>query len=75
MMTSWRRVEPGTDGAVSCWVRRQGSLRVRWSQSVGMWAMRLGMARAVLRLSLAGVCGLFFDSLLGATVERGVDGK
>jgi uncharacterized membrane protein len=36
---------------------------------VGMWALQLGVGEASVAL-VAGVCGLFFDSLLGATVER-----
>jgi uncharacterized membrane protein len=36
--------------------------------AVGMWALRLRPAQAAIAL-LAGICGLFFDSFLGATVE------
>ena len=37
--------------------------------TAGGWAMHLS-ARAMLTALGAGICGLFFDSLLGATVER-----
>jgi uncharacterized membrane protein len=34
-----------------------------------MWALRLRPSQAAIAL-FAGICGLFFDSFLGATVER-----
>jgi uncharacterized membrane protein len=37
--------------------------------AVGMWALKLQPLQAAIAL-IAGICGLFFDSLLGATVER-----
>jgi uncharacterized membrane protein len=37
--------------------------------AVGMWGLRLSILEAGIAL-VAGVCGLFFDSLLGATLER-----
>ena len=36
---------------------------------VGMWAMRIEPREAAISL-VGGIAGLFFDSLLGATVER-----
>jgi uncharacterized membrane protein len=34
-----------------------------------MWALRLRPSQAAIAL-FAGICGLFFDSFLGATMER-----
>jgi uncharacterized protein (TIGR00297 family) len=69
MVLSFRRVEPGTDGAVtfvgSCAGVAAGALVV----IAGGWAMHLS-AKAMMIALGAGICGLFFDSLLGATVER-----
>lgn len=68
-ITDLRRVKPGMDGAVtslgSCAGVAAGSLVV----IAGAWGMHLNV-RAMLAAFASGVCGLFFDSLLGATVER-----
>jgi len=69
MLTTLRRVEPGTDGAVSLMGTTAGipaGSAVVWT---GWWALRLGIREASIAL-LAACAGLFFDSLLGATVER-----
>jgi uncharacterized protein (TIGR00297 family) len=69
MITTLRRVEAGTDGAVTVLGSCAGVVGGAVVALVGGWAMRLGMAGATITL-VAGVCGLFFDSAVGATVER-----
>ena len=69
LLTTLRRVEPGTDGAVSLMGTTAGiaaGTAVVWA---GCWSLRLGVREAAIAL-LAACAGLFFDSLLGATVER-----
>jgi len=69
MLLSLRRVEPGTDGAITVLGSLAGIAGGALVAAVGMWALRLTLAEAGVSL-VAGVGGLFFDSLLGATVER-----
>jgi uncharacterized protein (TIGR00297 family) len=69
MLLSLRRVEAGTDGAVTLLGSCAGVLAGTLVAFAGGWAMHLA-AGAMLTALGAGVCGLFFDSLLGATVER-----
>jgi len=69
MITTLRRVEAGTDGAVTVLGSCAGVLGGAVVALSGGWAMRIGMAAAMIALG-AGVCGLFFDSVVGATVER-----
>jgi uncharacterized protein (TIGR00297 family) len=69
MLLSLRRVEPGTDGAVTVLGSLAGIVGGALVAAVGMWALRLSLPEAGIALA-AGVLGLFFDSLLGATVER-----
>jgi uncharacterized protein (TIGR00297 family) len=69
MILNWRRVEPGTDGAVTLIGSGAGIAAGAMVAAVGIWALRLSIAQVAVALG-AGVCGLFFDSLLGATVER-----
>src|SRR6202034_1479125 len=69
LITSLRRVAPGTDGAISLAGTVAGT---SGAAGVGMVAistfgLRLGDA---LTAGLGAVAGLFVDSLLGATVER-----
>jgi uncharacterized protein (TIGR00297 family) len=69
MVTTLRSAEPGTDGAVSVAGTLAGVLAAGVVAALGVAALR---GDAVLfSVSCAGaVFGLFFDSLLGATVER-----
>jgi uncharacterized protein (TIGR00297 family) len=69
MITTLRPVEPGTDGAISLAGTLAGILAAGIVSGVGMLA--LGGGGAIFWISCAGgVFGLFFDSLLGATLER-----
>jgi uncharacterized protein (TIGR00297 family) len=63
------RVKPGTDGAVTLLGSCAGIAAGTLVAIAGGWAMRLS-AGATLTALGTGICGLFFDSLLGATVER-----
>ena len=68
MLTTMQRVEPGTDGAVSVLGSVAGVAAGTAVGLAGMWAVRLQLGDAMIAV-VAGVAGLFFDSLLGATVE------
>ena len=69
LIVGLRRVEPGTDGAVTVLGSGAGVIAGALVAIAGAWAMHLGPAMLLIALG-AGICGLFFDSLLGATVER-----
>jgi uncharacterized protein (TIGR00297 family) len=69
MLISWRPVQVGTDGAVTLLGTGAGILAGAVVAGVGTWAFRLGFVETRSAF-VAGVCGLFFDSLLGATLER-----
>jgi uncharacterized protein (TIGR00297 family) len=69
MLTTFRRVEAGTDGAVTVFGTTAGIVATAVVAVIGMWAMRLSGHAAVAGF-MAGVAGLFFDSMLGATVEQ-----
>jgi uncharacterized protein (TIGR00297 family) len=64
-----RRVEPGTDGGMTSLGSGAGVAAGALVAIAGGWAIHLSL-QAVLTTLGAGICGLFFDSLLGATVER-----
>jgi uncharacterized protein (TIGR00297 family) len=69
MITTLRRVEAGTDGAISLMGTLAGVAAGVIVALAGSWA--LGGGAAIFWISSAGgVFGLFFDSLLGATLER-----
>jgi uncharacterized protein (TIGR00297 family) len=69
MITTLRRVDPGTDGGLSLVGTLAGVASAAIVAAVGTWAM--GGERTMFAVSCAGgVFGLFFDSLLGATLER-----
>src|SRR3984885_5283345 len=69
MITTMRRVEAGADGAVTVLGSCTGVMGGTMVAIAGGWAMRLHAAAVMVAL-VAGVCGLFFDSLGGATLER-----
>jgi uncharacterized protein (TIGR00297 family) len=69
MITTLRAVEPGTDGAISLAGTLSGVAAAVIVAAVG--SMALGGGPSIFWISSAGgVFGLFFDSLLGATLER-----
>lgn len=69
LLTTLRCVEPGTDGAISVLGTAAGICGAALIVLAGAWAMALDR-----HVALAGFCGgvagLFFDSILGVTVER-----
>jgi uncharacterized protein (TIGR00297 family) len=69
MLLTMQRVDPGADGAVTLLGSLAGISGGAFVAAAGMWALRLRPSQAVIAL-IAGTCGLFFDSFLGATVER-----
>jgi uncharacterized protein (TIGR00297 family) len=69
LLTTLRRVPPGTDGAITLFGTLAGILAAAIIAATG--APALGMSAAEYAVSFAAaVAGLFFDSLLGATIER-----
>ena len=71
MLTSFRRVEPGTDGGITVLGTVAGAFAAAIVVIVGLWAFGALEDWFVFFLSFAGpVFGLLFDSLLGATFER-----
>jgi len=69
ILTTMRRVDAGVDGAVSLLGTAAGVVAGSVVVLAGQWALRLTPKDAAVALA-GGVAGLFFDSLLGATVER-----
>lgn len=69
MVTALRQVPAGTDGAVTILGTGAGIVGAAVVAAVGMWSMRM-TGRAAIFGFAGGVAGLFFDSWLGATVER-----
>jgi uncharacterized protein (TIGR00297 family) len=69
MLTTLRRVEPGTDGAVSLTGTAAGFLGAAIVAAVGVWAMQMKWQSAAIGFA-GGITGWLVDSLLGATVER-----
>ena len=69
LLMTMRRVERGTDGAVTLVGSVAGIAGGVCVAAIGMWALRMSIPQAAIAL-FAGICGLFFDSFLGATVER-----
>jgi uncharacterized protein (TIGR00297 family) len=73
MITTLRRAEPGVDGAISIGGTVAGIVAAGAVAAAGAWALPGGWLGGWLMLVVswvAGVFGLFFDSLLGATLER-----
>ena len=69
MLTTFRRVEPGTDGAISAPGTLAGVLAACIIGTIGAWALQGNLFTGCV-ISVGGIFGLLFDSLLGATVER-----
>jgi uncharacterized protein (TIGR00297 family) len=69
MITTFRKVQPGTDGAISVPGTIAGMIAAAFVAAAGSWALRSGLMMAAIAW-VGGVFGLFFDSLLGATLEQ-----
>lgn len=69
MLTTLHRVPPGTDGAISLYGTLAGIAAAAIIAATGAPALGMSPAACLVAFS-AGVAGLFFDSLLGATIER-----
>jgi uncharacterized protein (TIGR00297 family) len=69
LLTTFRKVEPGTDGAFSVTGTAAGIIAAAIVADAGVWSMRLHADEFWIAFA-AGTLGLFFDSLLGATLER-----
>lgn len=69
MITNLRTVEPGTDGAISIAGTLAGAAASAIVAAAGSLALHGGSSMFWVALA-GGVFGLFFDSLLGATLER-----
>ena len=69
MITTLRQVEPGTDGAISLPGTLAGVVSAGIVSIAGTLALRGDLAMFWISCA-GGVFGLFFDSLLGATLER-----
>jgi uncharacterized protein (TIGR00297 family) len=69
MITTFRKTEPGTDGAISMGGTAAGVIAAGAVATSGAWALDGGWRMLAVSWG-AGVFGLFFDSLLGATAEQ-----
>jgi uncharacterized protein (TIGR00297 family) len=69
MITTGRQVEPGTDGAISLAGTLAGAAAAAVVAAAGTLALRGDWGMFWIGFA-GGVFGLFFDSLLGATLER-----
>jgi uncharacterized protein (TIGR00297 family) len=75
LMTTFRKVAPGADGAFSFVGTVAGIIAAAIVARAGMWSMHLQAIDFCIAVSAA-TLGLFFDSLLGATLEcRGYVGN
>jgi uncharacterized protein (TIGR00297 family) len=68
LLTTLRRVPAGTNGAISLSGTAAGALAALVVAAAGAWAVHDGPSTFWIALG-GGVFGLFFDSLLGATIE------
>jgi uncharacterized protein (TIGR00297 family) len=64
-----RRVQPGTDGAISIGGTVAGMIAAAAVATAGTWALRGNIEMTAIAWT-GGVFGLFLDSLLGATLEQ-----
>jgi uncharacterized protein (TIGR00297 family) len=69
LLTTLRRVPPGTDGAISLYGTLAGIAAAAIIAATGVPALGMSTAECLVAFA-AGIAGLFFDSLLGATLER-----
>jgi uncharacterized protein (TIGR00297 family) len=69
MLTTLRQVLPGSDGAISLKGTLAGVAAAAIVAASGMPAIGMSATACVIAFG-SGIAGLFFDSLLGATIER-----
>ena len=69
LITTLRRVEPGTDGAITPLGTIAGIAGAAMVAAIGLWTMRMTAIQAAVAFT-GGIAGLLFDSFLGATIER-----
>jgi uncharacterized protein (TIGR00297 family) len=69
LLTTFRRVPPGTDGAISPLGTLAGIAAAAIIAASGAPAMGMSLAECAVAFAAA-ILGLFFDSILGATLER-----
>lgn len=69
MITTLRKAEPGTDGAISVGGTLAGIAAAGLVAASGAWALKGGWAMLAVSWC-GGIFGLLFDSLLGATAEQ-----
>jgi uncharacterized protein (TIGR00297 family) len=69
LLTTLQRVSPGTDGAISMAGTLAGCVGAGAIVLLSVLILPLSWTEGLIALA-AGVFGLFFDSLLGATLER-----
>jgi uncharacterized protein (TIGR00297 family) len=69
LLTTFRRVEPGTDGAISLAGTLAGILAAVLIGAISAACLNGNFQTGCL-VTIAGIFGLLFDSLLGATFER-----
>jgi uncharacterized protein (TIGR00297 family) len=70
LLTNWSRAEPGTDGGVTVLGTFSGAAAALLLAYVASRLLRLPSSLACI-VAGAGFAGMMFDSLLGATLERG----
>jgi uncharacterized protein (TIGR00297 family) len=69
LLTTFRRVPPGTDGAISLNGSLAGGAGAATIIAIAAFALRLSATESAIAFAAAAI-GLFLDSLLGATLER-----
>jgi uncharacterized protein (TIGR00297 family) len=69
LLTTFRRVPPGTDGAVSLKGTLAGAAGAAVITAIAAFVFRMSEVESAIAFTAA-VVGLFLDSLLGATLER-----
>jgi uncharacterized protein (TIGR00297 family) len=69
MLTTFRRVEIGTDGGVTLAGTAGGVAAAAIVAAIGAWSVGSGWLMVAV-CTIGGVAGLLFDSVLGATFER-----
>jgi uncharacterized protein (TIGR00297 family) len=69
LVTSLRKVPAGTNGAITLWGSLSGIGAATW-MAVLAWMLHLVTPAVAGVVGLCGSAGMFFDSFLGATLER-----